>query len=141
MQTCQQPFSFGEIDQQAGVMGNLVSIPLDRPALLRSMLYLSCLGGAQLLPASLSLSKLLLRLAVSRRLWQWYPQWGPLLRFPLMLQILAVRAAGLWLWNKYLAFEMDYIVASLADWETHIVEPRLVVTDIDDDGTRDNRNI
>ena len=61
-----------------------------------------------------------------------YPRWSTIVHLPIVLQWWLGKVALQWLWEQYVHYEQMWIVDSLADVETTLIEeqlPHTVVVD------------
>ena len=104
-------------------MGNLISMILDNPVILRSGL------GVVVTVALLegSIGKLSMRFFLSRAFWNLYPKWSRIVHLPLVLKFWGGKVLLQYFYDNYLIVEKQ-IAKSLTEMESSIIERRLPVT-------------
>ena len=122
-QTCQQPFDYSAFIAHGGEMGNLISIVLDNPVILRSTLGVV----AALVLWEGTIGKLSMRVLLSRAFWNLYPKWSRIVHLPLVLKFWGGKVLLQYFYDNYLVLE-KLIAKSLTEMESSIIEKRLPVT-------------
>ena len=104
-------------------MGNLISIVLDNPVILRSTLGVV----AALVLWEGTIGKLSMRVLLSRAFWNLYPKWSRIVHLPLVLKFWGGKVLLQYFYDNYLVLE-KLIAKSLTEMESSIIEKRLPVT-------------
>jgi hypothetical protein len=121
--TCKNSFNYEAIYQYGGVKGNLLSLVLDRKQYLRVSevcALLCCL-------MTMHFPKQLVRLLVSKSLWQQFPRWSRIVHLPFVFQIWGLRLGYQHL-QIFLERLENLAVLYLSELETKIIEKNLPVT-------------
>lgn len=122
-QTCQQQFDYSGFLAYGGELGNVISLVLDNPVILRSTLG----GVAAIAMWEGTVGRLSMRLLMSRFFWNLYPKWSRIVHLPLVLKFWGGKVLLQYLWDKYAVVE-NVIAKSLTEVESSIIEKGLPVT-------------
>lgn len=122
-QTCQRPFDYSGFIAHGGELGNLISMVLDNPSILRTGLGIV----AALIAWEGTVGKLSMRALLSRAFWNLYPKWSRIVHLPLVLKFWGGKVLLQYFYDKYLVVEKQ-IAKSLTEMESTIIESRLPVT-------------
>ena len=122
-QTCQQQFDYSGFLAYGGELGNIISLVLDNPVILRSTLG----GVAAIAMWEGTVGRLSMRLLMSRFFWNLYPKWSRIVHLPLVLKFWGGKVLLQYLWDKYAVVE-KIIAKSLTEVESSIIEKGLPVT-------------
>ena len=122
--TCQQKFDYSFVNKYGGIYGNLLTVLLDNPLILRTLIGLM-LGIAIV---TFQLPMLVTRVLVSKIFWQAYPRWSRLTHLPFVFLIWGAKIALQNIFDLYLVYEKKLMML-LTQIESSIVEPMLPITD------------
>ena len=122
-QTCQQQFDYSGFLAYGGELGNVISLVLDNPVILRSTLG----GVAAIVMWEGTVGRLSMRLLMSRFFWNLHTKWSRIVHLPLVLKFWGGKVLLQYLWDKYAIIE-KVIAKSLTEVESSIIEKGLPVT-------------
>ena len=120
--TCRAKFDFSIVYEHGGVQGNLISALLDKPVIVRSVVFVTLTAAA----VALRVDLLVMRFLTSKMFWDFYPHWSKIVHLPLVLKYWGGKVAAGYLFQGYLVLEKA-LLEQLTDWETAVVEPALPV--------------
>jgi hypothetical protein len=122
-QTCMQPFDYAGFVAHGGEVGNVVSLVLDHPAILRSAVA----AVAAVLLWEGTVTRLFMRAMLSRSFWNMYPKWSRVVHLPLVIKFWFGKVLLQYVAEQYMVVE-KWMAKALTDVESRILERRLPVT-------------
>ena len=122
-QTCMQPFDYAGFVAHGGEVGNVVSLVLDHPAILRSAVA----AVAAVLLWDGTVTRLFMRAMLSRSFWNMYPKWSRVVHLPLVIKFWFGKVLLQYVAEQYMVVE-KWMAKALTDVESRILERRLPVT-------------
>lgn len=127
-QTCQQKFEYDIFSNYGGLPGGLVGMALDNKSILR----VAMLSVSSVLVYSLSIGSWVMRLLLSRPVWQLYNHWSKITHLPLALKFWLGKIVVQYSADNYVAFERNVFLSYLIDLETSIIEKKLPVEGVEE---------
>lgn len=123
-QTCQQSFDYAGFVAHGGELGNVISLVLDHPAILRSAVA----AVAAVLVWEGTVVRLFMRALLSRSFWNMYPKWSRVVHLPLVIKFWFGKVLLQYAAEQYMVIER-WIAKALTEVESSILESRLPVTE------------